>query len=465
MDIDLSLLEPYLHHQTLGSYRTHLALISLAPQASFWSEGNEPTLDRWAVFAHEYAHFLHNFSTISGLWDFVVHLRLAGLFIRTVGADGTSHGMDVLDEPERLDFGKWHRLRQHLSGTRYPFDPDYHRRDVQISISGHEKVPASLSFSTQDFPVDLESTQVSFEVWSASTPKELRTLIFGSWHIMEALAYEIERTIFKANGADVAALDSTVDSYPYKFGRHLFEDVARTIPSEAVFSRVCVMALQSTDPGTAFVDIAKVFRKRPLSEPDAVTLKRLEIDTLQELRQKATTIVNQTLRPEFERFASRGTIGPALATLGDMAYKYVDLRTKDLFFELTLFEQPLDRDRLRQLLQSYPPCPIVHKTTLNGISDLFNISLTELSPEALDALCAYQTFSQFMLAHFQPAGFRRTAECPPSQCIFFGACTAYQATHTPELCQTQPWRSFVQNDGTICLYAAGVSTSRGRADL
>ncbi len=39
MDIDLSLLEPYLHHQTLGSYRTHLALISLAPQASFWLEG------------------------------------------------------------------------------------------------------------------------------------------------------------------------------------------------------------------------------------------------------------------------------------------------------------------------------------------------------------------------------------------------------------------------------------------
>jgi hypothetical protein len=151
-----------------------------------------------------------------------------------------------------------------------------------------------------------------------------------------------------------------------------------------------------------------------------------------------------------------------------MAYKYVDLRTKDLFFELSLFEQPLDRDSLRQLLQSYPPCPIVHDTKFDGIADLFNISLTELSPEAVDALCVYQTFSQFMLAHLHPAGFRKTYERPPSlssQCIFFGACAAYQATHAPELCQTQPWRSFLQNDGTICLYAAGVSACRGRADL
>jgi hypothetical protein len=376
--------------------------------------------------------------------------------------------MDVLDEQEKLDFGKWHSLRQHLSGMRYPFDPDYHRREVQISITGNEKAPASLSFSTQTFSMDLESTQVSFEVWSASTPEERRTLIFGSWHIMEALAYEIERTIFKANGADVAALDSTVTTYPYKFGRLLFEHVARTIPSEAVFSRVCVMALQSTDPGASFIDMANVFRKRPLSEPDAVTLSRLERITLIELRQNVDTIITQTLKPEFERFAPRGAIGAALATLGEMACKYVDLRTKDLFFELSLFEQSLDRDTLRQLLQSYPPCPIVHDAKFDGIADLFNISLTELSPKAVDALCVYQTFSQFMLAHLHPAGFHKTSVRSPSQssqCIFFGACAAYQATHAPELCQTQPWRSFLQNDGTMCLYAAGVSACRGRADL
>jgi hypothetical protein len=151
-----------------------------------------------------------------------------------------------------------------------------------------------------------------------------------------------------------------------------------------------------------------------------------------------------------------------------MAYKYVDLRTKDLFFELSLFEQPLDRDSLRQLLQSYPPCPIVHDTEIGGIAGLFGISLTELSPEAVDALCVYQTFSQFMLAHLPPTGFRKTSERPPrqsSQCIFFGACPANQATHAPELCQTQPWTSFLQNDGTMCPYAAGVSACRGRADL
>jgi hypothetical protein len=60
------------------------------------------------------------------------------------------------------------------------------------------------------------------------------------------------------------------------------------------------------------------------------------------------------------------------ASFIDMAYKYVDLRTKGLFFDLSLFEQPLDRDSLRQLLQSYPPCPIVHDTKFDGSADLFN---------------------------------------------------------------------------------------------
>jgi hypothetical protein len=375
--------------------------------------------------------------------------------------------MDALAEQERADFQKWLTFRQHLHGdVCSPFDTNYHRRDIQIRITDVKKVQSSLQFSTQSFPLQIESVHVSFSVSSASTPEENCSATFGSWHVMEALAHEIERTIFKANGADAVVIESTVPPYPYKFGRLLFERFAKMSPAVGVFSRVCLMALQSTDPGLSFIDIANAFANRPAGEADEVTLSRMEDITLHKIREIANDIINRTLRPEFNIFASRGgPVGRAIAALGDLCCKYVDLRSNDLFFELRLFEQILDRDTLRHLIESFPPCPIVHEAKIGGGTEFFNLSLTELSQDAVDALCVYQTFGQFMFAHLRQDGFSKTSQGPRSRCIFFGACAAPQATHTPDLCQTRPWTAFRQNDANMCTYAAGVSASRGRADL
>ena len=467
MDTELPFLDEYLRNETLGHYKANLALIALSPRASFWLPENPPTLDRWCVFAHEYAHFLHNFSTTCGLYDFVTHLRLVGLFVQTVGVDGNSRGMDVLDEQQRRDFHKWQTLRQHLRGqTGHPFSPDYHRRDVQIRVTDVKTSRGTVEFSTQAFPLQMETAYVSFSVWSASTPPQSCSIAFGGWHIMEALAYEIERTIFKANGADVGVIDSRMPTYPYKLGRLLFEHLAKVVPSERAFARVCVMALQSTDPGASFIDIANAFGRRSPSESDEITLSRLEGITLRELHRTVAHHINLTLRPEFDRFASRGgPVGRAIASLGAMCLKYVELRTKDLFFEIRLFEQVLDRDSLHQIIQSYPPCPIVHDARMDGNSEFFNLSATELSADEVDALCAYQSFSEFIAAHLRQDKFLRTGECRHSRCLFLGACAAPQAIHTPELCRTQPWSAFREGDSQACMYAAAVSAARGRADL
>ena len=467
MDTSIKLRDDYLRRDIAGHYKTNLALIALSRPYSFWHPANESTLDRWCIFAHEYSHFLHNFSTVSGLHDMIIHLRLTRYFRNTVGTDGNSRGMAALNDEERAEVGKWLRWREHLRGTLRPFDPEYHRTDVQIRINSTWHSRESLNFSTQPhLPLPLEDSYVSFAVWSQTTPKEECEVLFGSWHIMEALAYEIERTIFKANEADVALIDTRTDTYPYKLGRLLFHHLSKQQPAQTVMTRVCLMALQSSDPGAAFIELATEFGKRPAGEPDHVTLKRFEDITLREFRRTFASLTHLTLHPEFNLFGSgTGPVAAALATLSDMSQRYIDLRAKDHFFELNLFEHVLDRAHFHQLLQSYPPCPIVHEADFGHPPEFFNLSLTDLSGKAVEALCAYQAFGQFMQSHLRSDGFVATARCPPRRCIFFGACAAPQATHAPHLCQTKPWSAFDPNDLTGCLYAAAVSAARGRADL
>lgn len=465
MDTDFSLLDDYLRDDIAGHYKRNLVLMSLAPRYSFWYAGNAPTLERWCIFGHEYAHFLHNFSTVSGLWDFVTHLKLCRFFGNTVGHDGTSHGTAALNANDQQDLARTLVCLRHLRGTVYAFNTDYHRQDVQVRFTDIRHERQVLTFTTQSEPVELESAHVSFQVWTPRTDEEPCTILLGSWHIMEALAHEIERTIVIANHADVALVDHRAKTYPYKFGRLLFEHLSRTTPSPQTLTRVCLMALQSTDPGAAFIDLANAFATRPAGETEDITLQRFAAITVRAFRKSFAAMTHRTLQPEFDLFASRqGLVGRAIATLGAMCQRYVDLRAQDLFFELGLFEQTLDPDSFHALLQSYPPCPIVHEADLDGRPEFFNLSRTALPQDSVDALCAYQAFGQFMLAHLDQDGFRPTARCPASKCVFFGACAARPAIEAPHLCQTQPWGTFRPDDAEACLYAAAVSQARGRTD-
>jgi hypothetical protein len=290
--------------------------------------------------------------------------------------------------------------------------------------------------------------------------------MFGSWHIMEALASEIERLIHLAYAVDTSNLEEAIPTYPYKLARIVFAHFATVCPIPGIFARVCVLALQSSDPAATFLDIAGEFGARLGSESIDDILERLVKITTEGLSVRGKEVISTMLKPEFDAFASRAVIGPAITALAENCYRYVELRVKEPFFEVALFESCRDRDSLLALLKAHPPCPIVHESGLDTETlDYFNLSGTKLDPDAVASLGAYQGFVQFMMTHLVSTGFRSTANCPPRRCLFFGSCAAPQTKSAPEICQTTPWKSFRPEESRGCWYAAGVFTSRGRADL
>jgi hypothetical protein len=468
MDQDFSVFEHYLRSGDAGHYKTNYALICLSPEHSYWFPHNGKTLERWCIFAHEYAHFLHNFSTVSGLLDFVAHLRLTGLFVRTVGVDGHSRGMAALDAHEQRDFTQWLIWGSHLRGSASPpFDTGYHANDVQIRITGIKRSFQRLELSTQSTQPEMEHAEVSFAVSTPRTAEQSCSVKFGSSLITEAAAYEIERIICKANGEDVALIDARMPTYPYRMGRILFEHLVEEVPPEEVLSRVCLMALQSTDPGASFIDIATAFATRPAGESHQVTLQRFEHITVREMQKNFADLANRTLQPEFDRFAiRRGPVGHAIATLGDLSRQYIELRLGKHFFELDLFEQPHNSTTQLELLSSYPPCPIVHEAGGGNHTAFTDVAVPPLPPDAVVALSAYQALGKFMWAHITSNGFLPTADVSrPSPCLFSGICAAPQALQTPGLCTSEPWSAFHPSEPPGCFYAEAVSAARGRADL
>jgi hypothetical protein len=147
---ELQLPDRQLESGAVGYYKTNWALISLIRSRSFWVAENEPTVERLCLFAHEYAHYLHNFSTIAGLYDFIAQLRFDRLFIRTVDSSGQANGMLVLDETERAEFGTLMKWRRHLRGDiGFPFDETYHRRDVKIRVIAADRVQGVIELPRQ----------------------------------------------------------------------------------------------------------------------------------------------------------------------------------------------------------------------------------------------------------------------------------------------------------------------------
>ena len=122
-----------------GSYSPNRAFIRLNKQSAFWKSGVSSSPKEYAIFLHEYTHYLHNFSTIAGISDFLHELRAAQFFLMTVGDDGTSEGWSDLGKSAQEDYDATQQLRGVLRGDfGLPDQAAIHRKDVRLDYVEHE---------------------------------------------------------------------------------------------------------------------------------------------------------------------------------------------------------------------------------------------------------------------------------------------------------------------------------------
>lgn len=435
-----------------GTYLTDLALIRLGKDESYWSDQNKPTLDRLAVFIHEYAHYLHNFSTFSGLQGFVTSLRRFRLFVNTVDASGRSQGSGVLKPEDLAEYRGAMQLRKHLAGA--------------LGMSHTFRSASRGSFRIVDWKFDaqhallasqaLKLLRVSVQVRAGSPEATIEeSFALGSHVLSESLAWEMERILFETQGADLSTLER-VAAWPYKFARRFLEHATQSAVASEVVAKIALLALQSTDPGVSFVELAGTLRDRGARSPEEVVeTARLQFHTFAIAKQEAIAVA---LRKEVEPFASRVPLRRSFTTMVESAIQLVSVRVQHPFFEIDVM-QDKGGGGLVEMIKSFPPCPIIHATAWG--EEIFYISDAE--PQAADSISlgVTQAAMQFAAQHYRDAVIISTDQVSPFRCRFFGSCSAPQTKEAPVRCTQRPWESFDAAGGEQCWYGHGVSMTRG----
>lgn len=465
---DVDQFEEHLNTTTLGSYTRNLAIIRLSRDASYWFEENEPTIDRLAVFIHEYVHYLHNFSTIAGIYDFIAQIRLARCFMQSVGMNGRSRGISAIS-PEAVKLYEGTLVWQaHIRGDqKAPFNILLHGKNAIISFKTVGRSSSTIQVPNQDIPV--YDAYVTLEISGGASQSETGTIKLGSSIIMEGLAWEVERLLYLRENGSTVELDNRVPFNPYKLCRLIFESLTNTTPTSHTMAKVCLLALQASDPGDSFIEIASAIKEKTTSNGSVEdALGRIVEESTNALKANLSKVLN-FLAPEFDDFLNRGPVGVGLGRLGEDCKRYIALRAENPFFELELIDQGLARDDLLSLLRTFPSCPIIHNEGFAPQEkSLFLLNESEPNPNDVAMLGAFQGFMQFAGQHIDKHGtLAETSQLKNTKCLFYEFCGTPLAVNETQICQAMPWESFCmyQNAKESCWYAHGVAAARAREDL
>jgi hypothetical protein len=101
--------------KTIASYLPESMLIKVGPELRLFPDANSPdgfrSASAFGYFFREYAHYLHNISTLSGIVVFINTIELWRCFRLTFDETGFSGGSDLADAAQK------EHLRTRLRGV------------------------------------------------------------------------------------------------------------------------------------------------------------------------------------------------------------------------------------------------------------------------------------------------------------------------------------------------------------
>jgi len=463
------LLSQHLRSAEYGSYATNQAFITISDWVQlFRSDGHfqdDANYNHLAVFVHEYLHYLHNFSTVSGFVDFLTWVRLARLFTHTVGLDGKSRGSDVLSEAQRRELRQLRLWQRSLNGDIRPAEPMF----AGVADNRLRMVAVEQRALNIDLPGDpLNVPDVELKIGLVDGPEET-VVRFGMIALLEGLALEVDRVVAGGPAGVPGPLDD-VPAFPYRLARKVLRHMSgQEFPTE-IFIRVSLLALCSAAPAQRFLEIAT-----QLAGASEVTIKDIVAKIEEADRSKRNGAIDAVLTHDLPTvigcFAGRGKISVGAELFNRNFRFYLVKRQSEPFFDLDAFLPTINPDQLSKLLQTSPPCPLLQKEVANADDERTPVFWFGEFEAGLDAnqaeegLGTLQGFLTFMATHVRGDIFEPTDRLPLRGCRYFACCGAPFRDEHPDLCMTRPWSSFDPQTNAHCWYGSGVAAARGRTDL
>lgn len=394
-----------------------------------------PTPAAFGFFFHEYVHFLHNISTVSGIAAFINTVELWRCFRETIRPDGASEGSAALSaaNAQHLD-----RLLSYLAATRRNNEPKNRLIENPDTI---KLTSCDLRPVVQSGNDVLASVLVCQGQINSRSQTEAVEVLIGTLELMESAAWLLEKRV-------VRALDSTAQIvpapiFPYQVATGLGEYLAPGLNEDGLLA--CVLAsLQSSDAPVAFPEAVKIASDAIAQGNDPVSVLRSSVGAA--LKQDAGTLEGQFRALETE-FNGNGIMAVAIRQIIATSRAAFQMREKDPFFELGMIADIASGTSVQQILQRIPSCALKQEDT--GAFDKLQrdalISFLPLTPnngrDPEDGLRTIHGIFDYVSRHLTQHGFVEPSAARHGACPFFTFCDLPLRQAEPNICRSEPWLS------------------------
>lgn len=460
-----------LNSMQLGSYRPNTLLIKINSIADIdgdcvhceeLAEGEvcptgedcgklvEPMPAALATHVHEYIHYLHNFTTYTGVMQFVVAAHYLRYF--AWGVDGSGDFIPEQVPPEILDTLKQiSSVLDDIGGKAWavPRTPVKTRASLEWTISVDDVIDAQR-------PPFSSITTVTGSVKSGALTEPFGFQV-GHTFITEGIAYCVDREVRRMRGVEESELDKGVSVFPYLTFKPVIEHLMgrEVSPAEEVAIGVCALMGFSLQSACAAL--------RTQEDVPGHAVKLINSIATQRLNSISEKAFNQCMEWRSE-FSENDHLYSALSQFMSLIQKAYELRVVKPILEEEFFAKPLRRQRYQELIASMLDACVMQlkpgreaELRWEGSDDWAHDINTATNLGVLQASL-----------HFVQLHLKRNNQVPPTKdvhptrCPFSGSCEQ-EKNMKDEICLERPWHSFRALKGDkLCWYAAGVSILAGR---
>lgn len=457
------------HAGRIGAYHPHRFLITFDPSIPFVGADRRRNIKYFHFFAHEYLHFWHNLSTVSGFKLFAFTQHLLAVFSRTLNPsmDGTARGSAVLEPEEIHRSSELIALITDLEGQGWPdesTDPDDDLSFIVTRVMVDHDQDAPLA--TQRVPNP--SAILSVETHRTGEHPLSRELRLGAYAIEEGIAMLVEQSV--ARFIEDAQCPP-VSEFPYRVLERTVEHIVGAPQLDFVAAALGTLALLSTHPGPTLVVLAQQYKNNLTRGMSSDTALEAVIKDTSVVRERDINRCREGAAELVRMQTGRGLSEGAVEYFQEQLDTAMEVRLQDPLIDVrAAFQTENPRRSFIHLMDRFPPCNILQET--EGPEDkvmrdrIFGERFTTArgfeTSECTRTLHAQQDFLQ---AHIDAeSGEFLASSDARSRCPYFTACDLPLRVANADVCATQPWLSYQQPEQT-CWYGVAVAASLGPVQI
>jgi len=453
----------------IARYLPESMFITIGPELAPFAESDNPqgfqNPASFGYFFHEYAHYLHNISTVSGITVFINTLELLRCFRQTFDAAGLSNGSDFMKPAEKDHL---RTLSAFLTRARLGYAP--HLTNI-ISPVGIKITSLKNSADVTGPKGELLTVLVcDAEVSDQGGNTENCVARIGTLELLESAAWLLERRVVEAMDSNTQIDQPSV--FPYRVIDAAARYAVPGLDDRGIIA--CVLAaLQSSDAPEALEMMFGIAAEALRHSQDPMTV----------LRQKTVDSLNQG-RAELDsaftaldsEFGGSNILARSVRQIVATARRLFEERCTDPFFEFQIIEDmKTDTESFVNAIKRFAPCAVLQKR-FGDDDDLERDILISFLPtnnehgqDPENGLRVVHSIFHFLGRHRTQDGFVSSCKARRDQCPFYTCCNLPLRLKEPAICKAQPWKSvdwpeWDQEKGT-CWYGTAVRITRPPDDV